>query len=99
MPFWTYIAASRSRVLYIGVTNDLERRMHEHRGGHYPGFTRRYNVDRLVYSEQFDQAIVASARETQLKGWRRDRKVTLIEAVNPEWVDLSEAGAGRRCWR
>jgi putative endonuclease len=98
MPYWTYIAASRSRVLYIGVTNDLDRRMREHSSREHPGFTARYNVNRLVYSEDFAELLAAIAREKQLKGWRRDRKVALIEAANPGWVDLVEGSGRRKCW-
>lgn len=87
---WVYIMASRSRVLYIGVTNDLQRRVDEHKGGRVDGFTKRYRVTRLVYSELFLDIEHAIAREKQLKGWRRSRKVELIERRNPHWQDLAE---------
>ena len=88
-PYTVYIMASRSRVLYIGVTNDLARRVFEHKRGLVPGFTARYRVNRLVYVEEFDSICDAIAREKQLKGWRRSRKVSLIERRNPIWKDLS----------
>jgi len=87
--YWVYILASRSRVLYVGVTNDLSRRVKEHREGLVPSFTRRYRVTRLVYFEEFDDIRVAISREKQLKGWVRERKVKLIEARNPTWEDLA----------
>jgi putative endonuclease len=87
--FWVYILASRSRVLYIGVTNDLTRRVQEHKQSLIPGFTQQYRVTRLVYFEEFDDIRDAIAREKQLKGWLRARKLKLIEARNPTWDDLS----------
>ncbi len=88
--FQVYILASRSRVLYIGVTNDLVRRLTEHREGQGSSFTRKYHVDRLVYAEGYRYINDAIAREKQLKGWTRQRKVALIEATNPGWLDLTE---------
>ena len=88
--YYVYILASRSRVLYIGVTNDLERRLYEHRQKRIPGFTRQYNVTRLVYFETFSAIRDALAREKQLKGWRREKKVALIESLNRKWRDLSD---------
>jgi putative endonuclease len=85
-----YILASRSRVLYIGVTNDLARRVDEHKRGGVVGFTSRYRVTRLVYFEEFADIRDAIAREKQLKGWRRSRKTELIERRNPAWQDLAE---------
>jgi putative endonuclease len=87
--FYTYIMASRSRVLYVGVTNDLERRVGEHTRGLNHGFTSRYRVTRLVYFEEFTDIRDAIAREKQLKGWRRSRKICLIEKSNPSWEVLS----------
>lgn len=87
--YYVYILASASRVLYIGVTNDLERRLWEHRQKLIPGFTKKYNVTRLVYFEDFRDVRDAIAREKQLKGWRREKKTTLIESMNPTWRDLS----------
>jgi putative endonuclease len=88
--FFVYILASRSRVLYTGVTRDLVRRMHQHRLGLVPGFTRRYNVTRLVFFEGTPSARSAFDRERQIKGWKRDKKIRLIESVNAEWLDLSK---------
>jgi putative endonuclease len=86
---YVYILASHSRVLYVGVTNDLVRRLFEHRQKLIPGFTSKYNVSRLVYCEVFEQIRDAIAREKQLKGWRRERKIALIESVNQQWRDLA----------
>jgi putative endonuclease len=87
--YYTYIMASRSQVLYIGMTNDLERRVWEHKHGNVPGFTKQYRVTRLVYYEAYGRPIHAIEREKQLKGWRREKKIALIEAENPRWLDLS----------
>ena len=81
--------ASRSRVLYVGVTNDLVRRVSEHKRG-LGGVTSRYRVTRLVHREEFTHINDAIAREKALKGWRRSRKVALIEGSNPTWRDLAE---------
>ena len=83
--------ASASGVLYIGVTNDLDRRVFEHKTKRVPGFSARYNVQKLVYFESFGDVRAAIAREKQLKGWLRSRKVALIESTNPQWKDLSPA--------
>jgi putative endonuclease len=87
--YWVYIAASRSRVLYVGVTNDLARRMHAHRHKLLPGFTARCNVDRLVYMEHTHAIEAAIGREKQIKGWTRAKKIELIESVNADWADLA----------
>ena len=84
-----YILASRSRVLYIGSTTDLIRRMHQHRTRIVKGFTRQYDITRLVYFEQTFNARAAVERERELKGWRREKKIRLIESVNPGWIDLA----------
>ena len=89
--YWVYIVASQSRVLYIGVTNDIVRRIDAHRQGRVPGFTQRYRVRRLVHLEQFADVRAAITREKQLKGWRRSRKLALIESVNADWRDLWES--------
>ena len=94
--FHIYILASRTRVLYVGVTSDFMKRLHEHRNKLVPGFTARYNVNRLVYVETTDDAQAAIARERQIKGWLRSRKVALIESSNPQWLDLSEAWYARQ---
>ncbi len=87
--YFVYILASKSRKLYIGITGDLETRIREHRKGTYGGFTSEYKVNRLVYCEQFQWVDAAIGREKQLKRWRREKKVTLIERENPTWEDLS----------
>jgi len=85
-----YIMASRSRVLYAGVTNDLARRVNEHKRGFNAGFTSSYRVTRLVYFEEFPDIRDAIAREKAIKGWNRSRKISLVEARNPTWEDLAE---------
>ena len=86
--YGVYILASRTRVLYIGVTNDLERRAAEHRSGEGGAFTRRYRVHQLVYAEEYPDVNDAIAREKELKGWTRAKKVALIERMNSRWRDL-----------
>src|SRR5258705_141139 len=81
--YYVYIMASRSRVLYTGVTNDLARRVHEHKQGLIAGFTSAYRITRLVYFEEFTDIRDAIAREKQIKGWVRARKIRLIEECNP----------------
>jgi putative endonuclease len=89
--YFVYILASRRQgVLYTGVTNDLERRVYEHKHDLNRGFTSKYRVHRLVYFESTDDISEAIAREKQIKGWLRSKKIALIEASNPEWADLSE---------
>jgi putative endonuclease len=75
--------------MYIGVTNDLARRVNEHRARDTPGFTSTYNVDRLVWFEEYADPAAAISREKQLKGWRRAKKIKLIESMNPSWDDLT----------
>jgi putative endonuclease len=88
--FFVYILASRKHgTLYIGITSDLIRRVHEHKLKVVPGFTKKYGVDKLVYYEIFDDPISAITREKQLKKWHREWKLRLIESSNPEWIDLS----------
>ncbi len=86
--FWVYILASRSRTLYIGLTNSLRRRIQEHREQPRGSFTARYNISRLVYCEQFQYIDNAIAREKELKKWTRAQKIALIEAANPTWEEL-----------
>jgi putative endonuclease len=88
--YHVYILASRSRTLYTGVTNNLERRITEHRHRLAPGFTGRYNVFRLVYLEAFSDIRAAIAREKEIKGWRREKKIWLIHRSNRAWEDLGE---------
>jgi putative endonuclease len=88
--FFVYILASRYKgTLYVGVTNDLVRRIGEHKSGLVPGFTRKYGVHRLVYVEECASILEARARERVLKRWRREWKFALIEKVNPDWRDLT----------
>ena len=84
-----YILASRSRSLYTGVTNNLQRRLAQHQEKLVPGFTSRYNIFRLVHFEVFGYIRTAIAREKEIKAWRREKKITLIEGQNPRWEDLS----------
>jgi putative endonuclease len=89
--YYVYIMTTQhNTVLYTGVTNNLKRRAYEHRSGHGGGFTSRFNVDKLVYYEITPSAEAAIAREKQLKGGSRQKKLDLIEAMNPEWRDLYE---------
>jgi len=87
--------ASRSRTLYTGVTANLERRVAEHKRHLLPGFTSRYRAERLVYFETWGHIRDAIQREKQIKGWRRSKKVALIESQNATWVDLSEGWYGK----
>jgi putative endonuclease len=93
---WVYIMSSNSKCIYIGVTSDLWTRVQEHKRGVYPGFTKKYKVNQLVYHELFDDIEEAIAREKQLKGWSRAKKIALIEKMNPGWNDLtpSESNLG-----
>ena len=86
---YVYIVTNKSKTLYIGVTNDLERRMWEHRQGIGSKFAAKYNITQLVYYETFEDIRDAIAREKQLKRWRREKKAWLIERENPGWSDLS----------
>ena len=87
--YYVYIMASRSRVIYTGVTNNLERRVQEHKDKLVEGFTSKYNVNQLVYFEETNDVNAALNREKQIKGWLRVKKIALIESVNPAWKDLS----------
>jgi putative endonuclease len=87
--YYVYIMSSRSGTLYTGVTNDLARRVYEHKNKLIPGFTAKYNITKLVYFETTEDVRTAIAREKQIKGWLRVKKVALIESVNPSWDDLS----------
>jgi putative endonuclease len=87
--FFVYILFNYSRTLYVGVTNDLIRRVDEHRQGKVPGFTTKYRIKQLAHYEIFPDAISAIEREKQLKGWMREKKIALIEKENPHWEDLS----------
>jgi putative endonuclease len=87
--YFVYILASRSRVLYTGVTNDLQRRIYEHQHKLIAGFTSKYNATHLVYFESSPDVRSAIAREKEIKGWLRIKKIKLIESMNPQWRDLS----------
>jgi len=87
--YYVYIMSGRTRVLYIGVTNDLARRVHEHRNKLFRGFTSKYSLDRLVYFEEGSDVAGAIEREKEPKAWRRAKKLALIESSNPNWKDLS----------
>ncbi len=92
--FYVYILASKSRVLYIGITNNIHRRVREQKHNESPGFTSKYRVHRLVYFETFKYVGNAIAREKAIKGWLRSKKIAMIEAGNPTWEDLSESWYG-----
>src|SRR5579863_1159025 len=88
--YFTYIVASRSLTLYVGMTRDLIKRVFEHKRKLHEGFSATYNCDRLVWFEQYREVGDAIAREKQLKRWRREKKIALIVESNSTWVDLSE---------
>ena len=88
--YYVYILTNRSGTLYVGMTNNLARRLYEHRHKLIPGFTSDYNIDRLVYFECSGDVRAAIAREKQIKRWRREKKMALIESVNRDWHDLSQ---------
>ncbi|HTY81470.1 MAG TPA: GIY-YIG nuclease family protein [Dehalococcoidales bacterium] len=87
--YFVYIMSNLARTLYVGVTNDLERRVTEHKNKTYPGFTSRYGLTDLVYFEAGEDVFSAITREKQIKCWLRRKKIELIETTNPEWKDLS----------
>jgi putative endonuclease len=88
-PGYTYIMGSPTGTLYIGVTSDLEGRVRKHRNGTFEGFSKTYNCTRLLYYEQHEDIHISIARETQLKGWRREKKLNLIRSTNPDFKDLA----------
>ena len=87
---YVYIIASKSRVIYTGVTSDLERRTWQHKHRQIPGFATRYHCTRLVLIEEFPDIEQAISREKVIKGWLRSKKLALIEMTNPDWTDLAE---------
>jgi putative endonuclease len=87
--FFVYILFNYSRTLYVGVTNDLVRRVDEHRTGKVPGFTAKYKIKQLAHYEIYPDALSAIAREKRIKGWMRAKKIALVESANPHWEDLS----------
>ena len=94
--YYVYIMANKTKRLYTGVTNNLLRRVYEHKRGLVPGFTKRYSLTRLVYFESTENVRAALAREKKIKGWLRAKKIALIESVNPQWNDLSADWFGPR---
>ena len=88
--YFVYIMTNKSKTLYTGVTNNLQRRVYEHKEKIFKGFTAKYNITKLVYFEIFNDINSAISREKQIKGWLRKKKTDLIETTNPEWKDLSE---------
>ena len=88
--YYIYIMTSMSGSLYTGITSDLEKRVYQHKHKLADGFTKRYNVDRLAYYEETTDIEVALEREKEIKGWRRSKKISLIESHNPTWMDLAE---------
>ena len=88
--YFVYIMTNKSATLYTGVTYNLERRVFEHKNSSIEGFTKKYNINSLVYYEETNDILTAIGREKQIKGWLRNKKIALIESINPEWKDLSE---------
>ncbi len=89
--YCVYILSSKSKVLYVGVTSNLKKRIWEHKNKCADGFTKKYHVDQLVYFEQTEDVLSAISREKQIKKWRREKKIFLIEKMNPDWIDLYDA--------
>lgn len=87
--YYVYILSNATHRLYVGVTNDLLRRVYQHKNKLVPGFTARYNITWLMYFEETTDVMAAIAREKELKGWSRNKKTELIESMNPQWKDLS----------
>jgi putative endonuclease len=87
--YYIYIMTNHSRTIYTGVTNNLERRVQEHKDKLISGFTKKYNITELLYYEETNDVYAALAREKEIKGWLRVKKIALIETMNPEWKDLS----------
>jgi len=92
--YYVYIMTNKSRTLYTGVTNDLERRVYEHKRKLVPGFTSKYNITRLVWYQTFSDVREAIDWEKRIKGWLRSKKLALIESKNSSWADLSEGWYG-----
>jgi putative endonuclease len=88
--FWVYILVSRSGTLYVGITGYIDRRISQHKMDSIEGFTKKYKIHRLVHYETYRYVQSAISREKQLKGWRREKKIALIEKDNPRWQDLAE---------
>ncbi|HBV58384.1 MAG TPA: endonuclease [Candidatus Magasanikbacteria bacterium] len=90
MKYYVYIMSSFRKILYIGVTNNLKRRVYEHQAGLVPGFTQKYQIKLLVYFEEYNNINQAIEREKTIKSWRREKKLNLIYTLNPYWDDLSK---------
>ena len=88
--YCVYILGSASGTLYVGMTSNIRKRVYQHKNHLAAGFTDKYNVTRLLYVETFTDPVSAINREKQIKRWRREKKITLIDSMNPEWIDLSE---------
>jgi putative endonuclease len=88
--YYVYILSSKTGTMYVGMTNNLQRRVYEHKNGTIEGFTKKYGVNRLVYFEQIEDVEQAILREKQIKKWRRSKKIELIKSINLQWIDLSE---------
>ena len=89
--YYVYLLTNwKNKVIYIGVTNDLNRRLYEHKNKLVPGFTSKYNLNKLVYFEETQDVTAAIAREKEIKKWRREKKNKLVNQLNPSWRDLSE---------
>ena len=88
--YFVYILANNGKMLYAGITSNLEKRIYEHKHHLINGYTKRYNINKLVYFEETNDVNAALEREKQVKGWLRKKKIALIESVNPEWQDLAE---------
>jgi len=89
--YFVYLMSNESRMLYVGVTNNVTKRAFEHKSKAIPGFTRKYNLYKLVYFEEFADIRAAIAREKQIKGWLRSKKVALVNSKNPQWIALAES--------
>ena len=87
--YYVYIMTNKSKTLYTGITNNLERRVYEHKQKLLPGFTAKYNITKLAYYEETTDVLAAIAREKEIKGWLRSKKIKLIKLSNPDWRDLA----------
>ena len=88
--YWVYILSNKNKTIYVGITNNLQRRLYEHKNHLIEGFTKRYFIDKLVYFEEYSDSYSAIKREKQIKGWTRIKKIELIEEFNSNWEDLAE---------
>jgi len=100
MSYFVYILTNTyNKVFYVGVSNNLERRLYEHSSARHNSFCRRYNLNKLVYFEECESTFDAIQREKQIKKWRRDKKINLIESINPTWENLQTCGRSLHCGR